>query len=201
MRRQHKQGCLLWNTAIRRMTKDALSTKMVEMKRLFPLALMGLGLLIIFGVVGLWSFNQKAQRPVAAPLPEQIAGFTLTQSLVAEEAIDEFARLHGSDFPLVSGAKGIYGSSHAISLWVAGAATRSNAGEMVASMRDKIVGSPGRSPFVPVGERPDGSRTIYELDGMGQKHFYFQSGKLIVWLAANPESANETLNQVLNFYP
>ena len=68
-------------------------------------------------------------------------------------------------------------------------------------MRDKIARTSGSSPFSPVGERKDGSRTIYELDGMGQKHFYFQSGKLIVWLAVDLESAEEVLAQVLKFYP
>jgi hypothetical protein len=35
----------------------------------------------------------------------------------------------------------------------------------------------------------------------GQKHFYFQSRKLIVWFAVDPERAEEALNQILKFYP
>lgn len=183
------------------MTKKAFSTKMVEMKRLFPLALMSLGLLLIISTAGFWSYNQKAQKPAPAPLPERVADLSLTQSLLGEEAIAEFTRLHGNEFPLVSGAMGMYGSSHSVTLWVAGATAPSIAGKMVGAMRDKIASTSGRSPFLPIGERQAGSRTVYELDGMGQKHFYFQSGKLIVWLAVDPERAEEILTQILNFYP
>jgi hypothetical protein len=66
-------------------------------------------------------------------------------------------------------------------------------------MKDKI--AEGNSPFTPTGERPDGSRVIYELGGMGQKHFYFQSGDLLIWLAADVDLAEQALGQVLVFYP
>ena len=183
------------------MTKKAFSTKMVEMKRLFPLALMGLGLLFVIGTAGFWSYNQKFQKPAPAPLPERVAGLSLTQSLLGEEAIAEFTRLHGTDFPLTSGAVGMYGNDHSITLWVAGAPLQTIANQMLVAMRDKIASTSGSSPFSPVDERQDGSRTVYELDGMGQKHFYFQSVKLIVWLAVNPERAEEILTQILKFYP
>lgn len=58
-----------------------------------------------------------------------------------------------------------------------------------------------KTPFTPVGERKDGNRTIYELNGMGQKHYYFQSGKLLVWLAADVEIAQEAIRETLKFYP
>ena len=183
------------------MTKRAFSTKMVKMKRLFPLVLMGLGLLLLAGTAGFWSYNQKIQHPAPAPLPDQVAGLSLTQSLLAEDAMAEFTQLHGNDFPLTSGAVGMYGSDHSITLWVAGAPFQTIANRMLVAMRDRIAGESGNSPFLPVGERKDNSRTIYELEGMGQKHFYFQSGKLIVWLAVDPEKAEETLTQILKFYP
>lgn len=162
---------------------------------------MSLGVIFIIGTAGFWSYNQKLQNPALAPIPERVAGLALTQSLAADEAIAEFTRLHGNDFPLTSGAVGMYGSDHSVTLWVAGAASKLSASKMVTAMRDKIASSPGRSPFLPAGERQAGSRTIYELNGMGQKHFYFQSGKLIVWLAVDPERAEETLAQTLKFYP
>jgi hypothetical protein len=183
------------------MTNKAVSTKMVQMKRLFPLAVMGLGLLLIIATTGFWIFSQKDQHPSSAPLPEMVADLPLTQSLAAEKAIDEFTRLHGNDFPLVSGAVGMYGPDHSITLWVAGASTISMAGRMVNAMRGKITSASGKSPFSPVGERQEDTRSVYELEGIGQKHFYFQSGKMIVWLAANPERAEEALTEVLKFYP
>jgi hypothetical protein len=125
----------------------------------------------------------------------------LSQSLTAEDSISEVARLHGNDFSLSSGAVGMYGTDHSIILWVAGAPYQTMADWMLVAMREKIAMPSSNSPFSPVGERQDRSRTIYELDGMDQKHFYFQSGKLIVWLAADPKWAEEALSQTLQFYP
>jgi hypothetical protein len=126
---------------------------------------------------------------------------SLAQSLTGEKAIAEFSRLHGNDFPLTSGAVGMYGSNHSATLWIAGALFKPLAGRLLAAMRDKIAGSAGESPFTPVGELQNGPRTIYALNGMGQKHFYFQSGKLLIWLAVDPQIADETLTTVLKFYP
>src|SRR3990170_4658016 len=197
----YKQLCLLWNSAIWRMTKIAHLVKMVEMKRLFPICLIGVGILILLGSAGVWGYNQKVQHPSSAPLPDVVADLDLTESLMAERAITEFTRLHGEGFPITSGAVGMYGADHSATLWVAGSLLQPVAGRMLVAMRDKIASTSGKSPFSPVGERQDGTRIVYELDGMGQKHFYFQSGKMIVWLAVNPERAEEALTQVLKFYP
>jgi hypothetical protein len=52
-----------------------------------------------------------------------------------------------------------------------------------------------------LGELKDGNRLIYELEGMGQRHYYFQSGKLLIWMAANPELAEQAITEILKFYP
>ena len=66
-------------------------------------------------------------------------------------------------------------------------------------MRDKII--EGNAPFIPLGERQVGGRTVYELEGLGQKHFYFQSCDLVIWLAADANLAEGALTQSLEFYP
>jgi hypothetical protein len=162
---------------------------------------MGLGLLLILGTAGFWSYNQRVQHPSPAPLPERVLDLSLAQSLMAEEAIAEFTRLHGNDFPLTSGAVGMYGADHSVTLWVGGAPAKFAAGRMLSAMRDKIASTSVSSPFSPIGERQDGSRSVYELDGMGQKHFYFRSDKMIVWLAVDPARADAALAQILMFYP
>ena len=50
------------------------------------------------------------------------------------------------------------------------------------SMRDRI--AEGNSPFTPTGEIQGGNHNIFTVDGLGQIHFYFQSGKMIIWMAA-----------------
>jgi hypothetical protein len=36
---------------------------------------------------------------------------------------------------------------------------------------------------------------------MDQLHFYFQSGKQLIWMSANPDLADQALEEVLKFYP
>ena len=59
----------------------------------------------------------------------------------------------------------------------------------------------GRSPFTSDGVRTIDKRPVYELTGLGQKHFYFQAGTQVIWLAADPALAEQALQQALQFFP
>jgi len=84
-------------------------------------------------------------------------------------------------------------------LWVAGVPAKVMAARMVNEMEQAIAN--GESPFTPTGTRRVNGRTLYELTGMGQRHYYFQSGSLVVWLAADDPIAETALADALNFYP
>lgn len=169
------------------------------MRRLSALGVILLGLLLASSGVGYALFSQAVDNPDAAPLPERIAGLPLVGRSAGWQAVGELTRLHGKGFPLSSGAVGMYGDQHQVKLWVAGTPVQPLASRMLAAMEDKI--AEGNSPFTPLGEHSDGGRVIYELEGMGQKHFYFQSGNLLIWLAADTDLAEEALTQILEFYP
>jgi hypothetical protein len=70
---------------------------------------------------------------------------------------------------------------------------------MISDMRDKI--DQAETPFTPLGESVDGQCRVYELVGMGQQHFYFHSGNLLIWPAVKGEDAELALQQTLDFYP
>ena len=114
--------------------------------------------------------------------------------------------MHGESFPVLSGAKAVYGPGNEVIIWAAGTASIADTRKLLEEMRDKIANSEAassaasRSPFQPTGVRTDANRDVYALDGMGQKHFYFQSGKYLVWLAANPEIAEQALQEALVFF-
>ena len=169
------------------------------MRKLFPFLLIAVGLALILAGVGYWRFGEATQNPAAAPLPDQVANLSLTSESTGRAAVQEVTRMHGKGFPLVSAAVGNYGAQHQVTLWVSGAPISSIAGSMLTAMRDKI--AEGRSPFTALGERADGSRVVYELEGMGQRHYYFQSGALLVWMAADPALAEQALSEILKFYP
>ena len=56
------------------------------------------------------------------------------------------------------------------------------------------------TPFEPLGRSKHEAHMVYELVGMEQRHFYFQSGPLVVWLAADPLMSDRALEDVLEVY-
>lgn len=168
------------------------------MKRSLSLTLMFLGTLFVVAALGWASFEKATGNPAPLALPEQLAGLPLSNQVSGPQAVADFSNLHGKQFPLTSGAVGIYGD-HRATLWVAGAPLNLMAARMVTAMRDKI--AEGNSPFTPSGEYQYNKRTIYVLEGMGQKHFYFQSQNLVIWLAADADIADAALQQLKEIYP
>jgi len=169
-------------------------------KRFGPAALITIGVLLITGSLAFWQFIQAIEKPTAATLPETIAGLALTDASYGPEAVDVIARLHGRSFPLSSGAYGMYGDhDNMVMLWVAGVPARVMASKMIVEMEQAI--AKGDSPFTPIGTREVSGRTVYELTGMGQRHYYFRSGSLVVWLAADEPIAETALADALKFYP
>ena len=168
-------------------------------RRLGPILLIVLGGLLLAITLGYWRFSAAIASPEPAPLPQSLAGLPLTTATYGSQAVAEVTRLHKLAVPLSSGAVGMYGNRGQAVLWVSGTPVQPMAVRMVADMRDRI--AEGNSPFTPRAERVEGKRTVYELDGMGQKHFYFRSASLVIWLAADPDIAEQALQETLVFYP
>jgi hypothetical protein len=157
------------------------------------------GLILVVIAIFYPFIDQMVQDSNAIPLPEQIAGAQLVASAKGTQAVDEITRMHGKDFKLADGARGSYGQNNEITIWVSGSVSEDAAGQLVVEMRDKI--AEGKSPFTPIGEKPIGGRTVYELEGTGQVHYYFQSGDKVIWLAVNSNLAEDALAQTLDYYP
>ena len=168
------------------------------MRRTLPICLIAIGVLSSLGALGWWYLDNLVHHPAAVPLPGQIANLQMTEYKTGAQAAADFAGLHDKQFPLTSGAIGIYGE-HDATLWAGGAPLDFMASRMVATMQEKIV--QGGSPFTPVEQFNQGARTIYVLEGMGQMHFYFQSKNLVIWLAADPAVADAAIKQILEAYP
>ena len=166
------------------------------MKRIIPPVIIALGIVLSFSA---FSLLLKSSTRSSAPvdLPTQLAGFNITESQQGMDAIAVITDLHGQEFPVDFGAVGIYGDRDVI-VWVAGAASESIAVEMTNAMQQKI--AEGNSPFTPIDEIDSRNRKIYALKGMGQRHYYFQSQNLVIWLAAHPAFADKALQQILEVY-
>ncbi len=169
------------------------------MKRTLSILLIALGLLTLFFSLGTYLLNRALASPSAAPLPDQIADLPRITQVYGAEAVVEINRLHVKEFLLTSGAVGVYWTKNQATLWVSGAPLEIVAQQILIAMRDKI--AEGNSPFQQTGERQDVERIVYELDGLGQKHFYFRSGKLIVWVGVDEPYADRVLVDILEFFP
>jgi hypothetical protein len=163
------------------------------------------GLVILMGVILLTGsiifsyLNHSIANPKDTKLPRSLVNLSLNTATYGPEAVAEITQLHGKGFPIDSGAMGMYGNTNQISLWVAGFSTSSIASQIVSAMKEKI--ALGNSPFIPTEQLEVGNRTIYYLDGMDQKNVYFQSGNLVLWLAADPTVADKAIQQILEVYP
>ena len=168
------------------------------LKKWVALALIGLGIFLM--VLGLgYTFYIQKENSNASLLPKEMVGFPLASEVTGSSAFAELSWMHGQDFQLKQAAVGTYGNEDQVIIYVAGTDTRWLAGQLINAMRDKIAAVD--SPFEPISEREIGQRMVYELEGMGQRHFYFRSDQFVLWLAVDEDFAEEALRQVLRFYP
>lgn len=158
-----------------------------------------IGAVLLTGSLILTYLLRSSTDDSANNLPKSIAGYTLNAATYGPDAVAEIARMHGKEFPTTFGAMGTYGGTNQISLWIEGFQNDSTASQIIDAMEEKI--ALGNSPFSPNGQVQLGDRTIYQLDGMGQKHVYFQSGNLVLWLATDPSVADQAIQQILEDYP
>ncbi|MGE5122935.1 MAG: hypothetical protein ACM3H7_00335 [Acidobacteriaceae bacterium] len=168
-------------------------------RRLLAFCLTLFGSVLIIGSLIAVFLSRSNSDPSANDLPRKIAGLTLNSETYGFDAIAEIARMHGKEFPTTYGAMGTYGDANQISIWIEGFEDQATASQIISSMAEKI--ALGNSPFSPTGYIQVEDRAVYMLDGMGQKHAYFQSGKLVLWLAAEPSVADQAIHQILEEYP
>ncbi|GMR10695.1 MAG: hypothetical protein BMS9Abin28_1517 [Anaerolineae bacterium] len=168
-------------------------------RRIASLALVGLGVVLILFSAAFFLYTNEIRNPDDVALPANLAGYPLRAALYGKQAIADVSRLHGKEFPLSSGGVGMYGERGEVTLWATGTPADFLASRMLEDMVEAIAQSD--SPFVPRGELERDGRRILELDGMGQRHFYFQAGRLVIWLAADPALADDVLREALAFYP
>jgi hypothetical protein len=128
-------------------------------------------------------------------IPTQIGTMTLKSSKIGKDALSEFEGLHGSSFDLKTGYRADYVDNTAkATLWVGQAQSADAANTMVKDMGDKI-GS-GNAMFSNLQTLNISGRTIYEVDGLGQMHFFYAANDKIVWLASDPGYAPDALHSI-----
>lgn len=166
--------------------------------RFSPKLMIAVGALLLLTGISYWAYNAVLPRTQPISVPEAVAGVPVTKKIFGADAVTEVTLVHGKEFPMTSGVIAIYGDNLA-TVWVSSSAQNTIAAQMVQAMTNKI--AEGRSPFTSPKTRPLNGRTVYEMNGMGQQHFYFQAGKLVIWLTADKAIAEKALGEITAFYP
>jgi len=167
-------------------------------KSIGPLIVMATGLVVLIVAAVAAPFALQLMNPSAAALPPILGGMPIQGAIYAAQAVDTIDNMHNHSFPLSSGAVGIYGPFNEAVLYISGAPTERLAQRMTQEMTERI--AEGGSPYTPAGEEIASGTRIYILEGHGQRHFYFQAGKLLVWLAADEWLAEQALMDCVQFY-
>jgi len=168
-------------------------------RRVLSWLFIGLGVFALaVGVLG-WQVAHAAANPQVAPLPKEIGGQPLLIADTGKQAALEISRLHQKSFPLVSAAVGIYRGAYNAQIWASGFTFRWMANQVARSMSHSIA-TETNLPFRPTGERTVQGVKVYTVEGLGQQHFFFARGRLVIWLAADPQIAEQALQDTLAFY-
>jgi hypothetical protein len=159
------------------------------------LVLSGIGL-VLAGLFLLRAPDSTAAgQPEAGPglsLPARLGKVSATGVQTGQAAISAIESLHGHGFALTDAAVAQYGEA---TVWVAQSRDEPGAADMTAAMQQRI--AVANSPFTPEGTREIGSRLVYVLSGMGQAHFYWQTGDKVIWLAAPLTEAEQDLAELV----
>ncbi len=173
---------------------DISSGKRFVWERIGLLILIGLGLAFLLGGAGLLAVDWLVVDQENITLPSNLAGRPLSQQVAGQAALAEIEQLHGKGFLLTDGAVARYGDGLA-TVWLSSTWISFLAARQVEAMTDRI--AEGRSPFTPTGIDEAEGVTVYTLTGMGQTHYYFQLDRRVIWLAASPQLAEQSLEELI----
>jgi hypothetical protein len=169
------------------------------MKRWIAISLVGLGALVVGLLLGGVLYNQWLQEnPGDLALPGQLANLQQATSTHGGAAVQEIKRLHNQEFAISRGATASYGTDQKIRLWVGGTLFPFQAQDVLEAMRSGI--ESGRFPFTQLGEMELSDTTVFALESANQLHLYFRQGPYVIWLAANPDVAEQAVAEILEFY-
>ncbi len=134
-------------------------------------------------------------------LPESIGAFRLQNMKSGTEAKKEITRLHGKNLDFRTGYIGTYKHGHKEAmLWISDYDAKAKAAEEVEKKARRIQTREGQEfrhfRMISIEEIP-----VYFVVGMGQAHYFYQTGNKVIWLAVDPQLAKETIRDLIGKIP
>jgi hypothetical protein len=169
------------------------------LRRRLPLSVAAVGVILLITGSVLAFLDTIPLRPQAADLPPRLAGLELSSRSDGPQAVAELGRMHAADLALESAAIGKYGDAGQVVVWLSQMPDPMAAFNMTEAMRTRI--NAVDSPFTQVALRPRQAGPITELEGTGQRHYFYASGSIVIWLGAEPALAEQALVNLREMYP
>jgi hypothetical protein len=134
----------------------------------------------------------------ADSLPKTIGPLTLERVQSGEEARTYINRLHGKAITFKEGYIGLYnGRKETGKLWVSVYGNLEEAARGVERMAKGVKMSDGRGPFWHFQEKEIERMPVYFAVGLGQTHYFFRKGVMVVWLAVDTSAAEEAIRDLV----
>ena len=141
--------------------------------------------------------NGCAKSGTRESLPQTLGRLKLSKSVTGGKALKQLDFLHkGLEFKPVEILTGYYGGPPQAVLWLSFAKDKKEASKLIGKMPKEAV-----APFGYSGYKVEKKATITvkHVRGMGQEHYYFTSGRAVVWLAVNKEYSKDVLNDLISY--
>ncbi len=129
-------------------------------------------------------------------LPDKVSGFSLNKKLTGSEAEDFVNRLHYGTVAADENEIGFYSSEKGSAvIYISYYNSDDEADQILLQMVEKIENVP--SPFEGGDSFELSDHIIYRYSGLGQSHFVFSSGNVLLWISADVMWAELFLNDYI----
>lgn len=166
--------------------------------------LTGVGLAAVFAAIVVALLANTTNPPSGQSashelrVPAALAGISLAATARGQAALAEVSRLHGKRIEAADAVVARY--QDGTTLWVSVSATAPEASRLLWRMNRRMAN--GTNVFSAPRPQEIGGRTVFVTEGMGQTHYYYQSGNRVLWLTvARGTHAPTAIETLLTLYP
>lgn len=133
------------------------------------------------------------------PLPRTLHGLARTEVLSGDDAAQAIARLHGQTLAPAESYVGRYEEDGiGATLYMSRFAVPNEAAEQVLAMGERIRG--GASGFGHYRALEIGGSPVHSVLGQRQIHFFYATGRDVMWVSAHPMLARALLGELLDIH-
>ena len=166
--------------------------------------LTGVGLATVFAAIVVALLANTSKPPSETEpqdvlrVPAALAGTPIVTSLRGAAALADVSRLHGKTIAAVDAVVARYRDG--TTLWVSASSSALEASRLFWRMNRRIAN--GTEVFSAPRPQEIAGRSVFVTEGIGQIHYYYQSGARLIWLAVPPgPHAGAAIEALLDLYP